>query len=99
MGQGPADREALAGIVEDDPALEHGAEPVDDGGIEVREVGDGLVADAPSLSPCPSEKDGPGSVLVRDHVDSDGHSFYVSASCLWIHQLMPFMGAVKGHLM
>ena len=76
--QRPADREGLAGVVEDDPAPEHGAEPVDDGGIEVREVGDGLVAHAPSLAPCPSEEDGPGPVLVGDHVDSDGHSSYVS---------------------
>ncbi len=76
--QGPADHEGLAGVVEDDPAPEHGAEPVDDSGIEVGEVDDGLVAHTPSLAPCPSEEDGLGPVLVGDHVDSDGHPAYVS---------------------
>ncbi len=79
VGQGPADGDGPPRVVEHDPSLEHSAEPLDDGGIEIREVGDGAVAHAPSLAPCPSEEDGRGSVLVRDHVDADGRPS--SASC------------------
>ena len=99
VGKGAADGEGLPGVVEDDPAPEDGAEPVDDGGIERREVGDGLVADAPPLAPGPPEEDGPGAVLVGDDVDSDGHPAYVSCFLPVIPRIRQENGNVNGLLM
>ncbi len=67
------DLHQLRDVADGDPSLEDGAEALDHLGRQLRQVGDGLLADSFSLAPRLAEQDGGLSGLVGDDFDVEGH--------------------------
>ena len=71
--EGALDVQEVGQVADGHTALEDGAEPLDDLGGHLREVGNGLLADSGSFAPCLAQEHGGLAGLVGDDFDVEGH--------------------------
>ena len=73
MGEGAADGDGILEAGEHHAALEEGTDAGHDMGREIRDIGEGLAANALAFAPGLADQDGGGTVAVWDFLDVDGH--------------------------